>query len=150
MVDVAKSLDFQLETSEKTKEILKDLGTTMTSLVVQEGDSIESLRNPTYSRIIELPNGELEIRRYDVREEMSSVREEDLGEPEESQPIKLRLPIHRRILLKYSSHYQAPVYLSDLLLHIERIYDYKTRFYDFASSSSLSRANGLERSGERP
>lgn len=42
--------------------------------------------------------------------------------------------------------------LADLLNHIERIYDFKTRFYDYAlpsSSSSLSRSAGYERGAEK-
>nr|CEL64774.1 TPA: hypothetical protein BN1204_006500 [Neospora caninum Liverpool] len=148
MTEVENALETHSSECMHQQGLLEGLTKTLSSLVVGKGETVSSLRDKKAGRVVELANGELEFRTCDVQEASASVREEDLGYPDPSTPVKLRWKYLRRLLLKYRAVDQAPLGLPDLLVHIERIYDFKTA-QDLAASPASSAAHASPVAGAR-
>ncbi|PFH35441.1 hypothetical protein BESB_063280 [Besnoitia besnoiti] len=126
MSDVAKALETQKSETLQQQELLEALRHTLCALAVGEERPMEALRDKAAGRLVELTNGELEIRSVDTKDAATLVVAEDLGDPDYCSPVKLRWLLLRQILLAHRGEDPVSLSMSDLVAHIERIYDFKT------------------------
>ncbi|CAE7607235.1 unnamed protein product [Symbiodinium natans] len=133
-------LDLEEESAVQTK-ILQDMGE-YTAHIVQETDDLDpskiQLHRP--GRVIELPNGELQLRPYSVAEQSTQVIETDLLKVDPELPVKYRPPGLRSILANFQGREVRKMTVKELESEIDRLYTAKASADAEADAAHLPRS----------
>jgi hypothetical protein len=134
----ALMVEMQEETRMQT--IILDNITEYTKNVVGDVTSTpEERQRINNGRVIELANGDLCLRPYDVENQETQVCESDLNSIDPDAPVRLRTAGVRQLMTVFS-HENTPVMeIRELDAEIDRIYDGKIRADEVADAAQLER-----------
>lgn len=144
LIDVCENLleDMQIE-SAKQHKILEELSD-CTSRVVHDSqrasDDAKKLSAQRPGRIVELPNGEIILRSFDVVEQATQVTELDLLKVDIDAPIRYRTLTTRTLLAAFQSREVRKMRSEELSLEIDKLYAAKLVADSEADSAGLPRA----------
>lgn len=132
-------MDLEEESARQTT-ILRDMGDYTLSIVKEAGESNNDVALHRPGRVIELPDGELVLRPYNVAEQATQVMETDLLKVDVDAPVRFRTPMVRQLLATFQGRDVKKMLVKDLEAEIDRLYTAKTSADNEADAASLPRA----------
>jgi hypothetical protein len=144
LIDVCENLleDMQIESAKQNK-ILEELSD-CTSRVVYDSqraaDDSAKISAQRPGRIVELPNGEIILRSFDVVEQATQVTELDLLKVDIDAPIRYRTLTTRTLLAAFQSREVKKMRSEELSVEIDKLYAAKIVADSEADSAGLPRA----------
>eukprot|EP00930_Biecheleria_cincta_P090612 TRINITY_DN8000_c0_g1_i2.p1 TRINITY_DN8000_c0_g1~~TRINITY_DN8000_c0_g1_i2.p1 ORF type:complete len:825 (-),score=181.08 TRINITY_DN8000_c0_g1_i2:102-2576(-) len=143
LMDACSTLLEELEEEgHRQGKILSQLKNYTASIVREAADSgdASSLMLHKPGRVIELPNGEIELRSHTVQEQETQVQESDLLKINLGAPINYRTPTIRRVLASFQGRkIEKDLKLDVLWNDIDKLYTSKTQADADADAAGQSR-----------
>lgn len=132
-------MDLEEESARQTT-ILREMGDYTLSIVKEAVESENDVALHRPGRVIELPDGELVLRPYNVAEQATQVMETDLLKVDVDAPIRFRTPMVRQLLATFQGRDVKKMLVKDLEAEIDRLYTAKTSADNEADAASLPRS----------